>query len=62
MSDMNFTKYQSDLFAHFSEDQLDLLFRLMDRVHDIQYGSVTLTIHDGKVMEIQKTERIRVQK
>ena len=62
MSDMNFTKYQRDLFAHFSEDQLDLLLRLMDRVHGIKYGSVTLTIHDGKIVEIHKTERIRVQK
>jgi hypothetical protein len=24
VSDMNFTQYQHDLFAHFSEDELDL--------------------------------------
>jgi len=26
---------------------------------DVRYGTVQLTIHDGRVVEIQKTERIR---
>ena len=28
-------------------------------LRDIRYGSVQLVIHDGKVVEIQKIERIR---
>ncbi len=26
---------------------------------DVRYGTIQLTIHDGRVVEIQKTERIR---
>jgi hypothetical protein len=28
-------------------------------LRDIRFGTVQLTIHDGRVVEIQKTERIR---
>jgi hypothetical protein len=28
-------------------------------LRDVRYGTVQLTIHDGRVVEIQKTERIR---
>ena len=28
-------------------------------LRDVRFGTVQLTIHDGRVVEIQKTERIR---
>jgi len=28
-------------------------------LRDVRYGTIQLTIHDGRVVEIQKTERIR---
>lgn len=30
-------------------------------VNDIKYGSVTLIIQDGKVIQIDKTEKIRIK-
>jgi hypothetical protein len=29
-------------------------------LREVRYGTVQLTIHDGRVVEIQKTERIRL--
>ena len=30
-------------------------------VNDIKYGSVTLIVQDGKVIQIDKTEKIRIK-
>lgn len=30
-------------------------------VNDIRYGSVTLIVQDGKVIQIDKTEKIRIK-
>lgn len=35
---------------------------LINAVKDIQYGSVTVHIQDGKIVYIEKTEKIKVQK
>jgi hypothetical protein len=37
----------------------ELLQEVLRAVRLIRYGSVLLTMHDGHVVEIQKTERIR---
>jgi hypothetical protein len=37
----------------------ELLQEVLRAVRLIRYGSVLLTMHDGRVVEIQKTERIR---
>ena len=34
---------------------------LIDAVRDIRYGSVTVHIQDGKIVYIEKTEKIKVQ-
>ena len=31
-------------------------------VEDIKYGSITLIVQDGKVIQIDKTEKIRIKK
>jgi hypothetical protein len=43
----------------FSEDEWDLLRQVIAALRELRYGSVTLTVHDGHVVEIQKTEKIR---
>jgi hypothetical protein len=35
---------------------------LLDAVKDIQYGSVTVHIQDGKIVYIEKTEKIKIGK
>jgi len=37
----------------------ELLGELVRALRMIRYGSITLTLHDGRLVEIQKTERIR---
>jgi hypothetical protein len=59
---MELTQHQRELFGGLSDSQLNLLLRLVDTVHQMAYGSVTVTVHAGKVVEIQKMERMRFQK
>ena len=44
-----------------SEDELALLRELIDALRTIRYGSLLLTVHDGQIVEIQKTEKIRTK-
>ena len=44
----------------FSERDERILRELIHTLRAIRYGSVVLTVHNGQVMEIQKTEKIRV--
>jgi hypothetical protein len=37
----------------------ELLRELVRALRTIRYGSITLTFHDGRIVEIHKTERIR---
>ena len=37
----------------------ELLREFVRALRTIRYGSVVLTLHDGRIVEIQKTERIR---
>ena len=34
---------------------------LLDAVRDIQYGSVTVHIQDGRIVYIEKTEKIKIK-
>jgi hypothetical protein len=43
----------------FSEHEWELLRQVIAALRELRYGSVTLTVHDGHVVEIQKTEKIR---
>ena len=42
-----------------SREERDLISDLLEALRTIRYGSIALTIHDGKLIEIQKTEKIR---
>jgi hypothetical protein len=37
----------------------ELLRELIRALRSIRFGSIILTLHDGRIVEIQKTERIR---
>ncbi len=38
-----------------------LLLKIMEAVQSINYGSVQITIHDSRVVQIEKTEKIKVK-
>jgi hypothetical protein len=52
---------RSDFVAQLdlSREERDLIQDLLEALRTIRYGSIALTIHDGKLIEIQKTEKIR---
>ncbi|WP_029192171.1 YezD family protein [Paenibacillus harenae] len=35
------------------------LERIADQVSGLQYGQVTITVHDGRIVQIDRTERTR---
>ena len=37
----------------------ELLREVLAAIRRIRYGSVVMTIHDGRIVEVNKTERIR---
>lgn len=49
----------SDEAKGFDAGERELLRELFHALRSIRYGSIVLTIHDGRIAEIQKMERIR---
>lgn len=41
-----------------SADERGLLREVIRALRSLRYGSVSLTVHDGRLVEIQKIERI----
>jgi hypothetical protein len=41
------------------ENDTELLEELVQAIRSIAYGSIVLTIHEGRLVEISKTERVR---
>jgi hypothetical protein len=42
-----------------SQQERELLNELVLGLRAIRYGSISLTVHDGRLVEIHKTEKIR---
>ncbi len=42
------------------QQEREVLHAVLAALRGLRYGSVVLTVHDGHVVEIQKTERLRV--
>ena len=42
-----------------SESERELLRQIVDALRTLRYGSLLLTVHDGQLVGIQKTEKIR---
>ena len=55
MSVTSITDWQMGLTA----GEVELLQEVALALRNIRYGSVVLTVHDGRIVELNKTERIR---
>lgn len=55
MSTVTTQDWQQD----FSTSERELLREVALALRSIRYGSVTLTVHDGRIVELNKTERVR---
>jgi hypothetical protein len=38
----------------------EVLDRLIEAVQGIRYGAVEITVHDGRVVQIERTEKLRL--
>ncbi|HXN17164.1 MAG TPA: YezD family protein [Candidatus Binatus sp.] len=45
--------------GNLSEQERELLHELVRGLRAVRYGSISLTVHDGRLVEINKTEKIR---
>jgi hypothetical protein len=54
---MNVTDFPG--MGNLSEQERELLHELVRGLRAIRYGSISLTVHDGRLVEIHKTEKIR---
>jgi hypothetical protein len=55
MSVTSITDWQKGLTA----GEAELLHEVALALRTIRYGSVVLTVHEGRIVELNKTERIR---
>jgi hypothetical protein len=55
MTTATLNDWQQDLSA----SERELLREVALALRGIRYGSVVLTVHDGRIVELNKTERIR---
>ncbi len=49
----------SEIENGISASERELLQEVLKALRTIRYGSVTLNVHDGRLVEIHKTEKIR---
>jgi hypothetical protein len=48
-------------FAGLTDETQRLLLHAADLLASIDYGSVILTIHDGRVVQVEMSEKIRLK-
>jgi hypothetical protein len=44
-----------------TEPEVELLQQVLKTLRSLRYGSVTITVHDAHIVEIQRNEKFRVQ-
>jgi hypothetical protein len=54
------TSNSHELESDLSANEAQLLRELIRALRSIRYGSIALTVHEGKLVEIHKTERLRI--
>ena len=48
--------------SNFGKEEEKLLFQILKAIKSIRYGYVQITVQDSKVVQIDKTEKIRFDK
>ncbi len=52
-------KKSADAFFSNKEEEL-LLLKMVSEIKSVKHGSIQITIHDGMVVQIDKTEKLRL--
>jgi hypothetical protein len=42
-------------------DELEVILRVLDSLRSIRFGTVVIVVQDGKVVQIETAEKIRVR-
>jgi len=48
-------------FAPLSQEEQDVLLRVVEVLRKVKYGTVLLVVQDGKVVQIEMAEKIRLR-
>jgi hypothetical protein len=48
-------------FAPLSQDEQEVLLRVVEVLRKVKYGTVLLVVQDGKVVQIEMAEKIRLR-
>ncbi len=51
-------KSEDTYFSNKDEEQL--LLKIVSEIKSVKHGSIQITIHDGRVVQIDKTEKLRL--
>jgi hypothetical protein len=49
-----------DMHVHTHEPSSDMRTTVLEAIKGIRYGSVEITIHDSKVVQIERKEKVRI--
>jgi hypothetical protein len=55
-------KTTGDLEKALSSNESEILRELAEGIREIRYGSIVLVVHDGRLVEVTKTVRIRASR
>ena len=47
--------------VHSQQHNQDLAHKILLAIKDLRFGSVEIVIHDSKVVQIERTEKLRVE-
>jgi hypothetical protein len=47
--------------AQFSDGEVELIRKIVSAIKGLRYGSVTIIVHDGRIMEFQRSEKFRIE-
>jgi hypothetical protein len=50
-----------DFEEKFTRPEVELLRQVAKAIQSIRYGSVTIIVHDGRVTEVQRNEKLRIK-
>ncbi|QSA96886.1 DUF2292 domain-containing protein [Methylococcus sp. EFPC2] len=51
----------SPTVASISETEARIVSQLLDALRNLRFGSIELTVHDGRVVQIERREKVRLE-
>jgi hypothetical protein len=55
------TSPESEEFAPITEEEQQVLLKVVEQLRKLNYGTILLIVQDGKVVQIEMAEKIRLR-